>query len=511
MSKKLKELRAKVRKYEDTYKHYEKLFLADGIIDAEEKAALDKLKSSTKAILAKIEEHEQKLGWFGKMRNHASEIKENIQDDLSDTDDIVDHSLVDYDPNEASSNTTSSDNDDTAEDNTTTTSPSDNTTDEHSEPSYTVIAGDTGTKIANKLGLNFSHLKKLNPDLKWSKLEIGQSIRIPSNTVVDTEDYTIVSSDTGLKIARKLNIKLSQLKALNPTVKWMKIKPGQVIQVPKSTANTTEEDSPIETSDETNPPTPTNNKSISASVGKKGGNNPEDVRTVQELLQKHGYNISVDGKSGPQTESTIYRFQQAKGTGSDSRVDPGGGTFKALLADKSEDNPNGLAGPLNKPNWISIAEGELGTKEIVGAEHNPRVIEYHATTGGFKTDEVPWCASFVNWVTKKAGKGGTGSGLAMSWAKYGDGTKDNAPAYGAIGVISYGGGKGHVGFVVGKQGSSLLLLGGNQSNMVKISKYAISKFHSFRVPSGYEVPLEAYSFGEAEGDFGSEGDLNSTR
>ena len=49
---------------------------------------------------------------------------------------------------------------------------------------------------------------------------------------------------------------------------------------------------------------------------------------------------------------------------------------------------------------VSIAE--IGQKEIKGAEHNSRIIEYHATTGGFKNDETPWCASYVNWVIKES-------------------------------------------------------------------------------------------------------------
>ncbi len=51
--------------------------------------------------------------------------------------------------------------------------------------------------------------------------------------------------------------------------------------------------------------------------------------------------------------------------------------------------------------WMSTAIGETGQKEIKGKEHNPRIIEYHSTTGGFKDDETPWCASFCNWVMEE--------------------------------------------------------------------------------------------------------------
>jgi uncharacterized protein (TIGR02594 family) len=144
-----------------------------------------------------------------------------------------------------------------------------------------------------------------------------------------------------------------------------------------------------------------------------------------------------------------------------------------------------------KPKWLQVAEGEIGVQEIVGAKHNDRVLEYHQTTGKFGTDEVPWCASFVNWVHKQSGISGTGSALAMSYNNWGK--KVDKPAYGAVAVFSHGGGKGHVGFVVGKQGSNILVLGGNQSNSVKISSYSTSKIVAYAFPGDYEVPESAYS------------------
>ena len=139
-------------------------------------------------------------------------------------------------------------------------------------------------------------------------------------------------------------------------------------------------------------------------------------------------------------------------------------------------------------------------------------MEYHATTGITNNDETPWCSSFVNWVMKKAGQGGTDSAMAISWKKYG---KDvGKAAYGAIAVIDWDGPgpgwKGHVGFIVGKKGNSLLILGGNQSNAVNIKTFGTSKIVAYVFPSNYEVPANAYTFGESEEDFGGM-DLGSTR
>lgn len=150
-------------------------------------------------------------------------------------------------------------------------------------------------------------------------------------------------------------------------------------------------------------------------------------------------------------------------------------------------------GSLVKPNWISVAEGEVGTAEIVGARHNPRVIEYHSTTGRFQDDETPWCSSFANWVMRQAGQPSTGSAAALSWARYG--RRLERPAYGSIVVFDHGGGRGHVGFVVGISGTRLQVLGGNQGNQVKVSNFGTSEVTAYVVPSDWEVPQANYTMG----------------
>lgn len=159
-------------------------------------------------------------------------------------------------------------------------------------------------------------------------------------------------------------------------------------------------------------------------------------------------------------------------------------------------NAGAQGGNLVKPSWISVAEGENGVKEIEGSKHNPRVIEYHATTGKFKDDETPWCSSFANWVMKQAGQPVTGSAAALSWAKYGK--KIDKPAYGAIAVFDYGGGKGHVGFVVGIDGKKIQVLGGNQGNMVKVSSFGVGSVKAYVVPSDWEVPQGNYTMGKID-------------
>ena len=252
--------------------------------------------------------------------------------------------------------------------------------------------------------------------------------------------------------------------------------------------------------------------SLKDSVGKGGKNLKKDVELVQSLLSKNGFSILIDGLCGKKTILAIENYQKNLGFWSpDGRIDPKGTTWNALM--KGEQGGQQLAeknsqkkGPHQKPKWISIAEAEIGTKENTSkTKHNPRVMEYHATTGITNNDETPWCSSFVNWVMLKAGQGGTKSAMAISWRKYGK--KVSKPAYGAIAVIDWDGPgpgwKGHVGFVVGKQGDKLLILGGNQSNAVNIKRFGTSKIVAYVFPENYTVPENAFILEAGDDEYSS--------
>jgi uncharacterized protein (TIGR02594 family) len=146
--------------------------------------------------------------------------------------------------------------------------------------------------------------------------------------------------------------------------------------------------------------------------------------------------------------------------------------------------PAGSASGKRGTPWMTTAEGQLGVTEIAGSKHNSSIIGYHATTGGFKDDETPWCSSFINWSLKQAGIKGTNSARALSWSGWGQSLRN--PAYGSIAIIDYGGGKGHVGFVAGVNSiGSIVLLGGNQSNMVRYSYFSPSSIRGYAYPFGY--------------------------
>jgi peptidoglycan hydrolase-like protein with peptidoglycan-binding domain len=84
---------------------------------------------------------------------------------------------------------------------------------------------------------------------------------------------------------------------------------------------------------------------IRASVGRGGSNRFEDVRIVQDLLNKHiqppMQPLAVDGKVGPKTIAAIEAFQKRvlSMINPDGRVDPGGRTLTALSSATSAPSP----------------------------------------------------------------------------------------------------------------------------------------------------------------------------
>ena len=93
---------------------------------------------------------------------------------------------------------------------------------------------------------------------------------------------------------------------------------------------------------------------------------------------------------------------------------------------------------------------------------------------------MSWCSSFVNWCVTRAGLVGAISKAARSWLDWGEACE---PQYGCICVLWRGapsGWQGHVGILVGEDHSNVYLLGGNQSNRVRVSRYPKSQVLGYR-------------------------------
>lgn len=227
----------------------------------------------------------------------------------------------------------------------------------------------------------------------------------------------------------------------------------------------------------------------------------DEVRQLQHQLRRWGYSTPTDGYFGPRTDTMVRDFQKKRGLHVDGVVGPG--TWEALLVadsrhvgatfvdphvdtrrveDTLEQKQISAAPAGGTPAWMNVAKKETGTHEIRGRSANPRIIAYHATTDlRSQSDEVAWCSSFVNWCLKQCGIRGTNSAGAASWKKWGHAT---SARYGAIAVIfnpamarsSLTATGNHVAFLVEETKTHYVLLGGNQSNSVKVSRYPKAKW-----------------------------------
>ncbi len=159
--------------------------------------------------------------------------------------------------------------------------------------------------------------------------------------------------------------------------------------------------------------------------------------------------------------------------------------FLAAVSGGLPDDPGTVPSPFGpgaprRP--IDFARDELtrGVREVPGSASNPRIVMYHRTTeGGAAPDETHWCSSFVNYCVEQAGFAGTDSKWAMSWHDNGWGRDVTAdPGEGDIVVFRRREGSrsgeivgGHVGFFISQEEGKIQILGGNQSNRIRISSY----------------------------------------
>ena len=102
---------------------------------------------------------------------------------------------------------------------------------------YVVEKGDSAYNIATKLGCSLEQLKKLNPNIDLSNLNIGDRLILPNNTKIASNTqisniYIVKSGDTASKIANEYNIPLSELAKLNPQLNLSNINIGDRIIVP---------------------------------------------------------------------------------------------------------------------------------------------------------------------------------------------------------------------------------------------------------------------------------------
>lgn len=135
----------------------------------------------------------------------------------------------------------------------------------------------------------------------------------------------------------------------------------------------------------------------------------------------------------------------------------------------------------------SLATRYIGIREYAGPKHHP-LIQWWFTLcnlDGDTPDEVPWCSAFVQGPTWELRLPRSKIAAARSWLAVGYPISlDDAEAEFDVVVLKRGLGKqpgpevtsgaaGHVGFFAAREGSDVLILGGNQNNQVCIARYPV--------------------------------------
>lgn len=133
------------------------------------------------------------------------------------------------------------------------------------------------------------------------------------------------------------------------------------------------------------------------------------------------------------------------------------------------------------PKLLVEAVKLLGTKEVVGKQHNPVILGWAKELGlqkVYTADEIPWCGLAIAYAAHKAGLEVVDKPLwALSWAKWGTEVKE--PMLGDILTFKRDGG-GHVGIYVGEDKDCYHVLGGNQGNAMSVSRIVKSRLYQAR-------------------------------
>lgn len=132
---------------------------------------------------------------------------------------------------------------------------------------------------------------------------------------------------------------------------------------------------------------------------------------------------------------------------------------------------------------FDLAQRFIGIKEIPGSASNSQVLAMLKLDSVWPADdEVAWCAAFTNYVAWLLRLPRSKSLRARSWLNVGRVIDINSAVPGWDVVILNRGAPpqpgpevidspGHVGFFAGRDGSNVLLLGGNQNDSVNVSPY----------------------------------------
>ena len=138
-----------------------------------------------------------------------------------------------------------------------------------------------------------------------------------------------------------------------------------------------------------------------------------------------------------------------------------------------------------------LAQRFTGIEEVGGNVDNDQIMAMLKLDKKWPShDEVPWCSAFANYICWLARLPRSKDLRARSWLNIGIGIHLDQAEPGDIVVIKRGKGEqpgpenttaqGHVGFYSGRSSDLIEILGGNQSDTVKISRYPAARLLGVR-------------------------------
>lgn len=212
-------------------------------------------------------------------------------------------------------------------------------------------------------------------------------------------------------------------------------------------------------------------------------------RWLQTRLNAHGAKLVVDGDIGRATIWAIKKFQSANG------IIPAGvansSTIEALRRTPLSTTGEEARAPVpaaTLPPWMYELVRRMGLHE---SRDKAELVSF-LKIGKFLGDpaKLPWCGDAVESAIVKTlpdERVPSAPFFAQNWQTFG---KRVEPMVGAVGVIRWSASAGHVGFVSKVTGSTISMVGGNQSNAITNASFPRSKFIAFRWPLTF--PVRAY-------------------
>ncbi|WP_454922412.1 LysM peptidoglycan-binding domain-containing protein [Abiotrophia defectiva] len=188
--------------------------------------------------------------------------------------------------------------------------------------SYTVQAGDSYWRIANKYGISIEELQRLNGTSSYF-LYPGQSLVVPgsasttsgsaSSSTSSTStssaggNYTVQAGDSYWRIANKYGISIQELQRLNGTSDYT-LHPGQSIKVPGSGTNASASSNSSSASTSTTSAAPATGGSYTVQAGD----------SYWRIANKYGISISELQRLNGTSDYNLYPGQSLKVPGSGS-------------------------------------------------------------------------------------------------------------------------------------------------------------------------------------------------